>query len=104
MILVYLAFFLFLEGLILKVVTLKLPLGVGIISICFSILFVILSVNAIFYGIFALDPDFIISTSEPWLDVELCLKFVARIALALTVVLLLLEAMVVSLIYRRRGK
>lgn len=99
-----LASFASIEGFILGKAGLKLSFRVGILTICFSVLFSLLSINAILYGIFAIDPDFIISPSEPWLDVKICFRFVDRIALALTAALLPVEAMVVYFIYRRRGK
>lgn len=99
---IYLGCLAYMEGLILKKAALKLPFGVGIIAICFLIIYVLMSSTSIFYGVFAFDPDFIRSSNEPWLDVELCLKFVSRVTLALTIVLLPVEAVVVYLV--RRGK
>ena len=81
---------------------LKLAFGVGVLALLFLIVDVLISFTSISCGVFVPYPDFIISSSEPWLEVELCLKFVSRVTLALTAVLLPIEAVVVYTIYKGR--
>lgn len=77
--------------------------GFGLASVFFGAIFLLLSVIAIFYGVFETDSDFILSTPRPWLNLPFCLEWVARIAFAVSIGFILVQSIVMVLDSLRRG-
>lgn len=92
-----------LEALILRIAAFRAPYGISPASVFFLLTFALLSFTAIFYGIFEGDPDFIKSPAEPWLDISISLKFVARLTMLASIGFLLIETIVSILSWVRRS-